>query len=302
MLMTQTIWVRKIEVAMKLIVVGLLVLLVPWGVQAQINDQTRAEVAQMQWRPAVAQQLQTSQSMITSLPGFNMVSGSEAVRLRQIVDGRLDTSIEAYALNGQTGSELLFQYLPTGYVRSDDWQDVNSDDFLAQIRSNDEIANQERIKNGLPTLKTVGWRQKPNINNDLHTVSWMIEGEGSAGEHVINAVALKLGRTGIERMTWIIDPAKIAPGMNDLLTAETAQVFNAGARYTDYVQGTDKAAEYGVAGLVAGALGVKLLKVSAFGAVLLGLKKGAFLLFLPFVWLWAKLKKMFVTRTPNPRA
>jgi hypothetical protein len=51
----------------------------------------------------------------------------------------------------------------------------------------------------------------------------------------------------------------------------------------------DRAAEYGVAGLVAGTLGVKLLKAAGAGALLIGLKKFGILIILPFIWLWRKI-------------
>jgi uncharacterized membrane-anchored protein len=175
---------------------------------------------------------------------------------------------------------------------------VDADDFLSQMKANDEAANKERTKSGIATLRTVGWVQKPTFNDDLHTVSWIIEGENSHGGHIINAIALKLGRSGLERITWIIEPAKITSGMNDLLLAENAHLFDAGARYTDYVKSTDKAAEYGVAGLVAGALGVKLLKAGGIAAFLIGFKKLAFLLLIPFIWVGKKVKEAFSKTSP----
>ena len=105
-------------------------------------------------------------------------------------------------------------------------------------------------------------------------------------------MALKLGRYGFEKIIWIIDPAEIGD-KNDLLLAVNNHVFDDGARYTDYVAGTDHAAAYGVAGLVAGALGVKLLKVAGIGALILGFKKLAILLLLPFIYLWRKIVGVF---------
>ncbi len=61
-----------------------------------------------------------------------------------------------------------------------------------------------------------------------------------------------------------------------------------GSRYEDYVAGTDKAAEYGIAGLVAGIMGVKLVQVAAAAGVLVLLKKAGFILVLPVVWLGRK--------------
>lgn len=218
---------------------------------------------------------------------------ADARRFRAIVDGQTSAAnVEASAFDPDTESELMFQYFPTGYVHSDDWQDVDADQFLSQMQANDEVANRDRVAKGLLTLRTVGWLQRPTLNNDTHTVSWVIEGAASDGSRVINAVALKLGRSGIERITWIASPGLYVKGRDDLHAAERAHQFDAGSRYVDYVAATDHRAEYGIAGLVAGALGVKLFKAGALAGLLAGvvlaMKKGAFLILLPVIWLGRK--------------
>ena len=148
------------------------------------------------------------------------------------------------------------------------------------------------MQKGLPTLTTVGWRQKPQLNQDAHTVWWSINGVDSDGGKVVNSVALKLGRYGFERIVWISDATNMSD-RNDLLLAVNSHQFDNGARYTDYVAGTDRAAMYGVAGLVAGALGVKLLKVAGIGAAIIALKKFAFILLLPLIYAWRKIAGLF---------
>jgi uncharacterized membrane-anchored protein len=109
-----------------------------------------------------------------------------------------------------------------------------------------------------------------------------------------------LGRYGIERIVWIVDPNDLQKS-NDLLLAVNEHRYDDGARYTDYVAGTDRAASYGVAGLVAGALGVKLLKVAGAGAAVIALKKFGILLILPFIYAWRKLAGLF-KKKPEPSA
>jgi len=158
---------------------------------------------------------------------------------------------------------MLYEWTSAGFVPADDWGEVDADAFLAQIKAKDAAANQVRASKGMPSLTTVGWRQKPIFNPDTHTASWVIEGIDSNDRRVLNSVALKLGRY-------------------------------------DYVQGSDRAAEYGIAGLVAGVMAVKLMKVAGFTALLFGLKKFAFVLLLPFFWLGRKVTGVFGPKTEGP--
>ncbi len=102
--------------------------------------------------------------------------------------------------NAATNSELIYEWFPNGFVKSDDWADVDPDSFLSQLKELDVEANKIRVKKGIATLNTTGWRQKPTYNQDLHTVSWAIEAIDSNGGKIVNFVALKLGRYGFEKI------------------------------------------------------------------------------------------------------
>ena len=90
--------------------------------------------------------------------------------------------------------------------------------------------------------------------------------------------------------------------LNDLVEGTCpdmlAHLFDNGARYTDYVVGDDRAAEYGIAGLVASAIGVKLVKRSSIGAVPVFVKKFAIVLVLPFIYAWRKIAAL-LKRKPS---
>jgi len=261
-----------------------------------LSPDEKAEIKQMHWTPAANVHLTTSKSTIVSLSGFQVVQGTEARRFREIADAIGDPEIEVDAINFDTGSEIVFSWYPEGFVRSDDWADVNADSFLQQMKEKDAGANRIRASKGLLTLSTLGWLEKPHFNEDTHTVSWRIDAVDSSGHKVVNAVALKLGRYGFERIVWIADPADVGD-KNDLLLAVNNHRYDDRARYADYVAGTDHAAAYGIAGLVAGALGVKVLKVAGAGAALIALKKLGALLLLPFFFAWRKIVGLFKART-----
>jgi uncharacterized membrane-anchored protein len=259
---------------------------------AEITEKEKLELQSLHWLDAKGFHFKDSKSSIVDMPGFQIISGAESRRLREIVDGRSDPQQEAEVYNRTTDSELVFEWFPEGFISSSDWPDVDSDNFLSQMKALDVEANKLREAKGFPTLTTTGWRSKPQLNQDTHTISWSINATDSSGGHVVNSVALKLGRYGFEKIVWIVDPAQIV-NRDDLLAAINNHEFDAGSRYTDYVAGTDRSAEYGVAGLVAGALGVKVLNALGVGAIILGLKKFAFLLLFPIIYLWRNFMGLF---------
>lgn len=255
-------------------------------------DAAKSEISAMHWADASGVRLDASKSVIVDLPQFQIVRGPEAHRFREIVDGSAPVGLEADAINPTTSSEVIYQWFPAGFVSSDDWNDVDADSFIKQIKEADAAANKVRKDKGIPTLTTTGWRQKPELNRATHTVSWAIDGVDSDGGRVTNFVALKLGRYGFERIAWVIDPSDIGAS-NDLLVATNNHRFDNGAGYADYVAGKDNVAEYGVAGLVASALGVKL--AAKFGLVALlavFAKKAGIFIFAAFAVVGGWLKRL----------
>ena len=265
-------------------------LIVAHNASAQINETTRAEIARMRWQPATNLHLPTSHSVIGELPRFSGLTGAEAIQLRDIVDANGSQAVEADIIDWDTSSEIIFSYNPTGYIRIDDWSDVDPDAMLKAIQANDESANAQRRAKGLAALHTRRWLERPTLHADTNTVSWIIEGGDDQNDRTINAVALKLGRYGFERIVWVTDPQNFNVGSNDLAAAIANHQFDHSYRYADYQPDKDRAAEYGVAELVAGVLGVKVAKAVGAGAAIVALKKFGVLLVLPLVYAWRRIE------------
>lgn len=277
-------------------------LIVAHNASAQINETTRAEIARMRWQPATNLHLPTSHSVIGELPRFSGLTGAEAIRLRDIVDANGSQAVEADIIDWDTSSEIIFSYNPTGYIRIDDWSDVDPDAMLKAIQANDESANAQRRAKGLAALHTRRWLERPTLHADTNTVSWIIEGGDDQNDRTINAVALKLGRYGFERIVWVTDPQNFNVGSNDLAAAIANHQFDHSYRYADYQPDKDRAAEYGVAGLVAGVLGVKVAKAVGAGAAIVALKKFGVLLVLPLVYAWRRIKARLASCHPRSGA
>ena len=261
------------------------------GAWAQSSDQTTAEIRALPWQPAVHVALPQSNAQITSLPGYLMVTGANAQRMRTIEAGGIGPQLEAEGVNPQTNAEALYLYVPSGHISEDDWSQVQSMQLLEQIKANTEAANGARTAKGFPALHVQGWVQEPTYNRDSRTVLWAIDIAQSDGKRIFNAVALKLGRYGYERIIFIDDASKLSSAVSNLLVAASAHQFAPGATYTDYVPGVDRAATYGIAGLVAGVLGVSLIKAGVMTGLAIFAKKLAWIILLPFILAWKKLRR-----------
>ena len=63
-------------------------------------------------------------------------------------------------------------------------------------------------------------------------------------------------------------------------------------KYTNFSTG-DKVAAAGIGGLLAASMGVKAFKAGGIAALLLILKKTWFILFIPFIFAWGFIKRLF---------
>ena len=153
--------------------------------------------------------------------------------------------------------------------------------------------NEVRRSKSFPTLEVAAWIRKPTLDQANNTVTWAFEVKQSDGAKIINAVALKLGRFGFERITWIGDPTLYQSSSNDLALAMKDFDFDHGARYGDYEVGKDRLAAYGVAGLVAGIIAGKTANVGAFAALALFGKKFAVAIGIGVVALLSRVKSLF---------
>ena len=226
-------------------------------------------------------------------PGFEVLLGHDAIRFREIIDAVANPDTEAEAVNFDAKSELIYAWINDGYVSIDDWKNLNPDELLNTVKENTAAGNEVRRSKGVPTLEVAGWIQKPTLDPANNAVTWAFKVKQSDGVEVMNAVAVKLGRFGFERITWIGDPTLYQSSSNDLALAMKDFDFDKGARYGDYEVGKDRLAAYGVAGLVAGIIAGKAANVGMLAALVVAGKKFAVIIGVGVVALLSRVKSLF---------
>jgi uncharacterized membrane-anchored protein len=158
----------------------------------------------------------------------------------------------------------------SGYVTDDDAGTADYDKVISDIRSSEPEVNAERQKQGYPAMHVVGWAQPPSYDKSAHSLIWArdFKIDGDPADSLNYDVRL-LGRKGVLSMNMLWD----MPHLDEVRTAATdfgkVAQFTTGSTYGEYNASTDKAAGYGLAGLVGLGIGVAVAKKVGLLALLL---------------------------------
>ncbi|TGK82001.1 DUF2167 domain-containing protein [Leptospira noumeaensis] len=172
---------------------------------------------------------------------------------------------------------ITYAFSEDGYVSDSDANEINYDDLLKSMKEDISEGNEDRKKEGYPTLELVGWANKPFYDANTKKLHWAKEIKFEGDEvNTLNYNIRILGRKGILELNAISDIQKLNLVQKDIPAIIASTEFNDGEKYSDYSPGIDKLAAYGIGGLIAGkvlakagffALLLKFWKVIAIGAV-----------------------------------
>jgi uncharacterized membrane-anchored protein len=250
---------------------------------------TKAEIEEMMrtfdWKHVESSILPKSNSTLSPPESYVYVVGEDARKMHEISGNKPTEELEAIAID-DNGDSTYFSYSDSGFISIEDWKELDPAALLTQIQDSTENGNQWRKSNGYSELHVLGWAQEPTLDTNTNTVFWAIAAEDD-GRVIINSRAIRLGRYGFEKVTWVTGKDKYTPFGGCLDEMLRAHSFNKGARYQDHVSG-DKVAGYGIAAVVAGMAGAKFVKVGGLAVVL---KKVGSFLFAGICALFLVLKK-----------
>lgn len=248
------------------------------GEYPKTDEEREAAFNALTWRDeARAYALDRSHAHIQLPQGKLLLLGSDAERFGWLVSGIEFPGTEAVlSYESADAAVVYYEWRDEGYVNDSDWSEVDADELLTQYKEATVASNEERAKNGFAPMEVVGWLQPPSYDSTSRTVTYAMELKDT-DEHWANAVALRLGRTGYTEFTWAGSLGSLQSSGNHpelLQAALDTHEFDEGYRYTDFQEG-DKVAAYGIAGLVATALGLKFSKglIAALIAFLVAGKK-----------------------------
>jgi len=177
----------------------------------------------------------------------------------------------------------VISYEPTGYVTDKDAASTDYDDLIREMREGTEAVNEERTRQGYPAQHLVGWAQAPTYDPRSHSLVWAknVQFEGQT-DNTLSYDVRMLGRQGVLSLNMITGMSKLAETRQAAAKFAGAAEFQPGSRYADYQPGTDKKADYGLAGLVAAGAGVAVAKKVGLIGIILAFGKKFLILILAF--------------------
>jgi uncharacterized membrane-anchored protein len=151
-----------------------------------------------------------------------------------------------------------------GYVKDTDA--IDADQLLTALKEGTEEANKERQDRGFSPFHVEGWSEPPHYDRAVHHLVWALTVNGDDGRSA-NFNTRVLGRRGIVSLNLVCDPEELAADKPEVAALLDGTSFKNGSRYEDFDSKTDKVAEYGLAGLVLGGVGLGALKLAKVGLI-----------------------------------
>lgn len=178
----------------------------------------------------------------------------------------------------ENGWAVILSYEEEGHIDDSDAQDIDYADLLADMKKDTAAANDERREAEYPAVNLIGWAKAPHYDASSHKLYWAkeLDFEGTP-VRILNYDVRLLGRVGVLSMNAVAGMPQLAQIDADMEPLSKTAEFNAGFRYSDFDESTDKVAAYGLGALVAGTAAAKLGLFAKIGAFLLAFKKFIFI-------------------------
>jgi uncharacterized membrane-anchored protein len=186
----------------------------------------------------------------------------------------------------------IIRFDEDGYVSDEEAAKIDYGAMLKEMQQSTEENSKERVRQGFPGIRLVGWASSPYYDQASHKLHWAKELEftDAPEQHTLNYDVRALGRTGVLSLNFIAEMPQLGEIKRVIPAVMAMPEFTVGSRYEDFVPGADKVAAYGIGALVAGKVAAKtglLVLALAF------LKKGWILIFLVAAGAWRYLSRFF---------
>jgi len=195
---------------------------------------------------------------------------------------------------------VVITYDEDGFVKDDDAATINYNDLLGKMQRGITQANEERRRQGYPEVALVGWAEPPRYDSTTHKLYWAKDLRfGTESVHTLNYNIRVLGRRGVLVLNAVATMEQLAAVQAGMGKVIGFVDFADGNRYADFVPGTDKVAEYGIAALIAGGIAAKAGFFKLLLAGIIALKK---LIVVALVAIGAFFKRIFGKKKEAPAA
>jgi uncharacterized membrane-anchored protein len=198
--------------------------------------------------------------------GRRFLGMPEAGKVMEKLGNLSNESLLGIVLSSAEDADYLVsvRYEDEGFIKDDEKIDPKA--ILESIQGGETEYNEERKQRGFPPIHADGWSEEPRYDKKAHQLVWALL-VSSNGKPSVNLNTRVLGRKGYVSVNLIAAPEDLPRYRDDGLALVAATTFSSGSRYEDFNKGTDKVAEYGLAGLILGGVGLGALKVAKVGVL-----------------------------------
>ena len=188
----------------------------------------------------------------------------------------------------------VIQWSDVGYVKDGDYDGIDFNKMLAQLKEESVEANRKRQAAGYGQMLLNSWATPPHYDKQTHKLYWAKAYDVNRPEQALNYDIRVLGRAGVIELSMIAGMAQLQE-IEAKVPAILGMVdFTDGNRYADFKPGTDKVAAYGIAGLIAGGV---LAKAGFFKLLWVGILAAKKFIIIGVIAIGIWIKKLLGART-----
>jgi uncharacterized membrane-anchored protein len=193
---------------------------------------------------------------------------------------------------------VIVSYVAIGYVSDEDAEKIDYAALLREMQESTREDSKRRVAEGYQAIELIGWARQPYYDKSAKKLYWAKQLRfGDTPPDTLNYNIRILGRRGVLNLNVVagMEALPLIDRQNPELLSMVA--FNPGSLYAEFNPSIDKAAAYGIAGLVAGGVLTKTGFFKGLIALLLASKKaGAIAVFGFLAVMWGGLKAFFRRR------
>lgn len=180
---------------------------------------------------------------------------------------------------------LFLEYENTGHIKDEEKSDIDASALLDSYRKGTEESNKQL--DAKYHLNVLGWHAEPHYDESIHSLTWATLLQDAEHNKLVNYNTRILTREGTISTILVSSPDTLDKD-SAIVQKDIIQNFSLkdGNKYTDFNPDTDKAAAYGLTGLILGGAGAVVAKKTGLLALILAfLKKGFIFIIAAFAWL-----------------
>lgn len=229
---------------------------------ARAQDAVESVLDSIRWQDGPSSAQLGSVAEIELPAGYSFVGADDTRTLMELMENPINGT--ELGLIRPEGFEwfITFEFDEIGYVKDDDAADLDADEMLKSLKQSNDAANEERKSRGWNTLDIVGWEQPPRYDSNTNNLVWAVRAV-SEGEPVVNYNTRRLGRTGVMRISLVVDPETLPSAVPEFDKLMASYGFTSGNKYSEFRVG-DKVAKYGLAALITGGAAAVAVKTGLF--------------------------------------